>query len=107
MPRHHTRHKIFDHHIGMARQIERHFAPLRMGEVQRHAFFTSIETDKVSALIGAAGFELVVETARIVALDRALDLDDACAEIGHQACAIGARKHAGEIEYGEAVEECG
>ncbi|OGK92357.1 MAG: hypothetical protein A2W08_00525 [Candidatus Rokubacteria bacterium RBG_16_73_20] len=86
-------HEVLDDHVGHAREIEHDRARLRVRQVERDALLARVDADEVGGLVGAVRLELHEAAAHLVALARALDLDDARAEVGEQARAVRAREH--------------
>ena len=88
----------------MARQVEQQREAAGIREIQRHAFLACVHAGEVGALVVSAGLDLMRARRMVVALDRALDLDDARAEVRQQAGAVGAGEDAGQVEDGHAQE---
>jgi hypothetical protein len=84
------------------REVEHDLAPARVRDVHGDRELACVDADEVRALVGASVLELDVAAARVVALARALDLDDARAEVGEEARCPGAGEHPREVEDGEA-----
>ena len=76
-------------------------APFGLLEVERDAFLVAVDAEEVRAL---ALEKRRAPRARVVALARLFDLDDARAHVGEQHRAIRARQHARQVENRDSVE---
>ena len=97
-------HEVLDEDVGPAGEVEQDLAAPRAREIEAHALLARVHPREVRALVVAARLELMRAPAHLVALARTLHLDDAGAEVGEEARAIGTGEDAGEIEDDQAVE---
>lgn len=104
---HHAGHEILDQYVALAGEVEHHRARLGMREVDGDALLAGVEANEIAALVGAALLQLQVERARVVAMHRALDLNDARAKICHEARAVRPGEHAREVQYREVSQHGG
>src|SRR5207253_2737133 len=81
-----------------ARQAVHHLLPFRPREVERNAPLAAVDGQKIGRLAIRVRRP---PGPRLVALTRALDLDDVRAEVGEQHRAVRARENAGEVEHAD------
>ncbi len=98
--------EVLDGDVGLPRQVPDYLARLGPSEVEPEAFLPDVDPGEVAALVVAPRLELEVSLAHVVAAARALDLDDARAEIGEEARAVRTGEDAREIEDHEVREGC-
>src|SRR5207245_8669779 len=99
--------EVLDRHVGLAREVEDDVAPPRIAQIDADTLLAHVDAHEVRGLVGPALLELDVAAPGVVALAGPLDLEDAGAEVGQQARAVGAGQHAREVEDGETVEQPG
>ena len=110
-----ARAEILDQHIAFRDEPVENRAPVGLLEIQRDAFFVSIDAQEIGALALVRGVPIARTLrdgvqegrspgARVIALARLLDLDDASAHVGQQHRAVRAGEHARQIEHRDAVE---
>ena len=97
-PRHHAGAKVFHHDVGFPSQfVDDGFGRIGL-QIDRDAFLAAVEC----AEIGAAALPQWRSRADQISL-RSLDLDDFSAKVGHQAGAMRAGQHRGEIQHPDAL----
>ena len=98
----HAGREVLDEDVGVPGDVHDHRAPLGIGEIQRHALLAGVDAGEIGALVPAAGLELVHVVARLVAVARPLDLDDARPHVREQPGAVRAGQDTSEIQDEEA-----
>ena len=98
-PRHHAGPEVLDHDVGQGgKLIDDRLGGLAL-QVDRKALLAAVERAEIAAVAVAQRWP----AADHVALEP-LDLDDLGTEVGHQARAVRAGQHRGEIEHADALQ---
>ena len=103
-PADHPGREVLDEHVGVTGQGQHHLAALGPAQVDRHALLAGVDAREVGRLVLAPGLDLVRVAPHLVALDGALDLDHAGAQVREQARAVGTGQHSGEVDDHETVQ---
>ena len=100
--RHDAGHEVLDDDVGHLRQVVHDRLALGLREIDADALLAGIDSGEIAALVAAAGLELQIVAAHLVALAGPLDLDHAGAQVAEQPGAVGSGQDAGQIQDGDA-----
>src|ERR1700682_818036 len=98
-PRHHAGTKVLDHHVGYFGKLVNNRLCGTALEIDGEALLAAVERAEIAAVAIAQRWTAADQVAL-----KSLDLDDFGAEIGHQAGAVRAGQHRGEIEHPDALQ---
>src|SRR5262249_22280275 len=103
-PRGYARGEVLDGHVGLPGEVPHDGARLGAPVIEPNALLAHVDAGEVRALIVTCGIELQMALAHVIAAARALDLDDASAQIGKEARAVRAGEDAREVEDDQVAE---